>query len=195
MEVKKFIAILKQHYKVVSDEDLAKVLYMTQPAITHWKRRGIPKKVLKRYGEIIEQFEGKGETINVKNKDISVFKEDNKVEMGADYIIELQKDKIDTQTQEIKELKELMKNKQAESTHWERLEYDYMCRVTMFRDGIKFGRVIESVTDLATQSRILGYSFEELKSIWDCGSRHTTVEGHPIDYKQRNSKRNSKPNF
>ena len=60
MEVKKFIAILKQHYKVVSDEDLAKVLYMTQPAITHWKRRGIPKKVLKRYGEIIEQFEGKG---------------------------------------------------------------------------------------------------------------------------------------
>ena len=181
MEVKKFIAILKQHYKVVSDEDLAKVLYMTQPAITHWKRRGIPKKVLKRYGEIIDQFEEKGETINVKNKDIPVVKEGSKVEMGADYIIELQKDKIETQAQEIKTLKEIINKKQAESTHWEALDYDFICNVTLYREGFRFGRIIDSVTDLDKQAKKLGYSSKEIESFWDIGKKHSKMEDHPIE--------------
>tara|TARA_R100001443_G_scaffold24489_1_gene36896 strand:+ start:286 stop:1083 length:798 start_codon:yes stop_codon:yes gene_type:complete len=108
-------------------------------------------------------------------------KEGNNMEVGANYIIELQKDKIQTQEKEIKSLKELMKNKQAESTHWEGLEYDYICHVAMFRVGVGFGRVIESVTDLETQSKILGYSLKELTSFWDCGKKHMTKKGHPIE--------------
>lgn len=181
MDVKKFIAILKNHYKVVSDEELAESLYMTQPAITHWKRRGIPKKVLKRFANVIEEFEGKGETINVKNKDIPVVKEGSKVEMGADYIIELQKDKIETQAKEIKELKELVDKKQAESTHWEALECDFVCNVTLFRDGLKFGRLINSVTDFDKQSQVLGYRVDEIKKFWDIGKKHPNLASHPIE--------------
>jgi len=176
MEVKKFIAILKQHYKVVSDEDLAKVLYMTQPAITHWKRRGIPKKVLKRYGEIIEQFAGKGETINVKHKDIPVVKEGSKVEVGADYIIALQKDKILMQEKEINELRSVLLKKEKQTMSnpiWEELDYDVMTTQVYETDNYAYFESYEVVRHRTFFAK-LGYSeheadkkYKELKSFVD----------------------------
>ena len=148
-QFQKKIDRLFTYFDVYTEEALAKKLHTTRSAVSQWKfKKRLPEKIRIKYNKIIE---GKGETINVKNNDIPVFKEDSKVEMGADYIIELQKDKINTQTQEIKDLKEIIHKKQAESTHWEALEYDYICHVTMFRMGIGFGRVIESVTDFQDQ--------------------------------------------
>ena len=182
MEVKKFIAILKQHYKVVSDEDLAKVLYMTQPAITHWKRRGIPKKVLKRYGEIIEQFEGKGETINVKNQDIPVFKEGRKVEVGADYIIELQKDKIETQKKEIESLEEEnkdLKDNPIQREKFESLDYDWKTTVDL-KWGLKVQRRIYNLENISLMAKELGVTEKNIRQYFDT-KNYYPMKVHPIN--------------
>ena len=101
--------------------------------------------------------------------------------MEAKRIIELQEKTIIYQEKEIQELKELVDKKQAESTHWEALEYDFICNVTLFRDGYKFGRVINSTTDLDKQSEILGYTSDELKKFWDIGKKHLNLSTHPIE--------------
>ena len=101
--------------------------------------------------------------------------------MEAKRIIELQEKTIIYQEKEIQELKELVDKKQAESTHWEALEYDFICNVTLFRDGYKFGRVINSATDLDKQSEILGYTSDELKKFWDIGKKHLNLSTHPIE--------------
>ena len=103
-----------------------------------------------------------------------------KIEMESSYIIDLQKDKIENQELQIKSLKKALQQKQAESTHWEQLEHDFMCDVTLFRDGYKFGRIINSVTNLEKQSKILGYTTSEIEKFWAIGVKHTELQNHPI---------------
>ncbi len=95
--------------------------------------------------------------------------------------IELLRDKVAQKTEEIGHLKELVNKKQVESNHWEALDYDFICNVTLYRDGYKFGRVINKVTDLELQAKKLGYSVEKMKFFWDVGVKHTNLESHPID--------------
>ena len=103
-----------------------------------------------------------------------------KIEMESSYIIDLQKDKIENQELQIKSLKKALQQKQAESTHWEQLEHDFICDVTLFRDGYKYGRIINSVNNLEEQSKALGYTKNEIKRFWDIGVRHENLEDHPI---------------
>jgi len=95
--------------------------------------------------------------------------------------IELLRDKVAQKTEEIGHLKELVNKKQVESNHWEALDYDFICNVTLYRDEYKFGRVINKVTDLELQAKKLGYSVEKMKFFWDVGVKHTNLESHPID--------------
>ncbi len=101
--------------------------------------------------------------------------------LDTKYIIDLQKDKIETQNYEIKSLKKALKNKQAESTHWDALEYDFVCNVTLFRSGLVIGRVIDSVTEIDYQAKILGYTKQEMAKFWDVGVKHTKLDKHPIE--------------
>jgi len=89
--------------------------------------------------------------------------------------------KIETQNYEIKSLKKALKNKQAESTHWDALEYDFVCNVTLFRSGLVIGRVIDSVTEIDYQAKILGYTKQEIAKFWDVGVKHTKLDKHPIE--------------
>ena len=101
--------------------------------------------------------------------------------MEAQRIIDNQERLINYQEKEILQLKEVINKKQAESTHWEALEYDFLCNVTLFRDGLRFGRVIDSVTNLDKQAKTLGYSSKEIKSFWDIGKKHLKMQDHPIE--------------
>ena len=53
INTEEFIEQLKKFFYVNTDEDLAIKLDMTQPAITHWRRRGIPRKILRKYKTLI----------------------------------------------------------------------------------------------------------------------------------------------
>ena len=116
--------------------------------------------------------------IELTNTSIQLEGDEN---MDARYVIELQKDKIDHLNSKIKDLKTALKEKQAESTHWDTLPYDYISEVTLIRDGFKFGRRIDSVTDLEKQSSVLGYSVKKLQKLWDIGKYYAKIGEHPID--------------
>jgi len=123
-------------------------------------------------------------TTTRNSDDNTIIKKGDKTKMEQQFLyehIELLRDKVAQKTKEINCLKEIIDKKQAESTHWEALEYDFICNVTLFRDGFKFGRVINKVTDLELQANKLGYSVEKMKFFWDVGVKHTKLESHPID--------------
>ena len=100
--------------------------------------------------------------------------------MEAQRIIDNQERLIYYQEKEILQLKEVINKKQAESTHWEALEYDFIINVTLVRKGFKFARIIESVTDLDKQAQTLGYGLLEMEKFWDLGVTHSKIEEHPI---------------
>ncbi len=104
-----FIEQLKSYFNLNTDEDLAARLDMTQPAITHWRRRGIPKKILRKYKTLIS---GVGESVVVEEKPIHINKGEQQVD--ASYIIDLQKDKIESQKREIARLSTIV-NQQKET--------------------------------------------------------------------------------
>lgn len=99
VDIESFIDKLKIYFKIDTDEELASKLDMTQPAITHWRRRGVPKKIIRRYQEKIS---GEKEEIVVGSETIHIEKGEEKVD--ANYIIELQKHKIESQKRQIDRL-------------------------------------------------------------------------------------------
>ena len=115
--------------------------------------------------------------IELTNTEIEI---EGEGEMDARYVIELQKDKIEHLNVEVDNLKTALKEKQAESTHWEELPYDFISNVTLMREGLTFGRIINSVSDLDRQSEVLGYSVSELEDLWSISTFYNFKE-HPID--------------
>ena len=148
---------------------------MKRTAIAQWRfKQTVPKKILTKYGHTITGTGEKGKTT-----DIPIEQGDSPVD--ANYIIELQKDKIDNQKQEITELKELLNGKQAESTHWDTLEYDFQAHVKISRDNGMLGRKITYIDTLTPFMDILGYTKEETAALWSVGTLYSTLAEHPID--------------
>jgi len=115
--------------------------------------------------------------IDLTNAEIEI---EGEGEMDARYVIELQKDKIEHLNVEVDSLKTALKEKQAESTHWEELPYDFISEVTLKRKGLSFGRTVDSISDLDRLSEALGYSVSELENLWSIGTFYNFKE-HPID--------------
>ena len=109
--------------------------------------------------------------INIKGEDVV---------LNSKYIIELQKDKIAYQQNEIDELKTALVNKEAESTHWDMLKFDYYVETKLHLKNMTFARTVDEVTNLELQSKKLGYTVDELKSYWDIGKKHLFNEDLPI---------------
>ena len=178
--IEDFIKLIKKKEGLRFDKQVANLLGTDNRILaTHKNRDNLPVKYIdwfcKKYNVDKSMFY---QELKLVNKQIHLEKGDKKVD--ANYIIELQKDKIEAQNKEIFKLKDALKEKQAESTHWEHLTYDFKALVTLKRVGIKFSRIVNEVTDFKKQSEILGYSEKELKGLWDIGSQYI-MEEHPID--------------
>ena len=178
--VKDFINRVKQREGLKFDGQVAELLGIDRRILANWKsRESLPTSYQKwycdRYDIEIKDFH---KEIKLTNKDIQL-EGDNS--MDARYVIDLQKEKIERQTIEIESLKSALEDKQAESTHWDALSYDYITHVTLIRSGINFGRRFDNVSDLEKQSSILGYSIKELEKLWDVGTKYDRIHDHPID--------------
>ena len=101
--------------------------------------------------------------------------------MNTNYIIDLQKDKIQYQQNEIERLERALMNKEAESTHWDTLKYDFYVETKFYLQSAIFARKIKEVTNLERQSEMIGYSNDELKSLWDVGVKHKHNEDMPLN--------------
>jgi len=179
-EIHELITNVKAREGFKFDGEVAKLIGIDPRELaTHKSRDNLPAKLQQWYCDYynIERKKFKTE-IKLTNTDIQLEGAGN---MEANYVIELQKDKIEHQAIEIESLKDALQKKQAESTHWESLEFDYIAETTLIRERFKFGRTIDKVTDLKKQSQVLGYTEDELLKMWDIGVKHLDMRNHPID--------------
>ena len=133
-------------------------------------------KVLDKMYKLCEE-ESLNEPIKLINN-FDVKKEES--DMDARYLIELQRDKITYQKEEISKLKEQIQLKEAESTHWDMLEFDFYVETKFYLKNVKFARTINEVTNLKTQSQRLGYSVKEMESLWSIGKKLTHDKDMPL---------------
>tara|TARA_R100001015_G_C4633442_1_gene198393 strand:- start:4173 stop:4898 length:726 start_codon:yes stop_codon:yes gene_type:complete len=108
---------LKMHFKVDSDGELAEKLDTSYRAIAQWRwKNKIPKWVLRKYDQVISGVRsnavGVQEQVVVENQPIHITKGEETVD--ASYIIDLQKDKIESQKKEIARLNVIV-NQQKET--------------------------------------------------------------------------------
>jgi len=169
---------LKEGFKF--DGQVAELLGIDRRILANWKsRQSLPTKYhqwyCNRYDIELKDFQ---KEIKLTETEIKLTGEGD---MEARKIIELQEYKIESQAIEIESLKDALKKKQAESTHWESLEFDYIAETTLIRERFELGRIIERVTDLKKQSDVLGYSEKELLKMWDVGVKHIDMKDHPIE--------------
>lgn len=177
--VKDFIDRVKQREGLKFDGQVAELLGIDRRILANWKsRESLPTSYQKwycdRYDIKIKDFH---KEITLTNTDIQLRGDES---MDARYVIDLQKEKIERQTVEIKSLKIALEHKEAESTHWDMLEFDYFVETKLHLKNMKFGRTINEVTNLKLQSQKLGYTVDEMKSYWDIGKEHLHNEDMPI---------------
>lgn len=147
---------LKSHFGVFTDTALADKLNVSQPTIASWKNRKIPNHILMQYATILGDLvqadsdmvanrepkiiSGAGEKVVVAEQPIHIQKGNKQVD--ASYIIDLQKDKIESQKKEIARLKTILnqqkvtKNKPA--FHF-KTKCDYDIKSKTFYNNITTG--------------------------------------------------------
>ena len=103
-------------------------------------------------------------------------------EIDSRYIIKLQKTAIDTLTNEIAHLKNALDQaRESQEDDWNDIKYDFIVKVQLHQQALKWGRTIVSVSNFDGQSKILGYSSKTLKDLWDVGKKYDKIGEHPID--------------
>lgn len=93
----------------------------------------------------------------------------------------LLKRQVESMNAEIVELKQIIKTKQVESTHWDNLSYDAVVNVKVHRVGFKIGRTIESIDGIEIVAEKTGYSVEELHDYYAIGVKYDDMNSHPIN--------------
>ena len=143
------------------------------------KSTGVSRKTLYNYMNGEATSDSKLKLIEtVYHNEINIEGED--VVLNSKYIIELQNDKIKYQQKEIDELKTALKVKEAESTHWNMLKFDFYVETEFYIKNMTFARTVNQVTNLKAQSQKLGYSLEEMESLWSIGTKLIQNEDIPV---------------
>ena len=127
------------------------------------------------------------ENIKVSSQPIAKIGDD-KVNMSASKILEIYDENRDLRKENIELLNKLekMKNKsplKSKNPVYNEFICDFTCEVLLHFDKktLTMGRTIVSIDNLEKQSKILGYSVDELKSIWNIGIKYNKMSQHPID--------------
>lgn len=166
----------------LSIAELSRRTGLSRTVFYKWEK-GIFKNVHK--DSVQKIADATGTNIKIDGNEVLIIDQDipleGEAQLQASYIIDLQKDKIKHQHDEIIKLKKALSEKQAESTHWDGLEYDYSTEVTLLRNGLRFGRCIDSVSNINKQSEILGYTAAQLNKLWDVGRKYENMLDHPIE--------------
>ena len=103
------------------------------------------------------------------------------LDMDTRYLIDLQRDKIESQNIEIDKLKEMISEKTSEKTHWDMLQFDFKVKVKLIRKGFKIGRTIVDVDNMIILSDRTGFSVDELKEYYQLGKKYSQMDDHPIN--------------
>jgi len=125
----------------------------------------------KSYTKVYESYK---DEIQLNNTDIELKGSYN---MEAQYIINLQKEKIERLEQTIAKHKSMP----LQSTVWDNLEYDYKVKLSLTFKNFRMGRTILELHGKERMTEVLGYSSKELEELWDIGTTYSAFRDHPID--------------
>jgi len=148
------------------------------PLTTISKKTGITRQTLSNW------VHGSGINKNIQSAKINIIynKYVNtsikvKGSMKAQYIIDLQKEKIDRLEATIAK----HRSTPIQSTVWDSLEYDYDVKLSLTFKNFKMGRTILEISNKERISEVLGYSIQEIDDFWDIGVLYTNFKAHPVD--------------
>tara|TARA_E500000305_G_scaffold110302_1_gene117801 strand:- start:1445 stop:2164 length:720 start_codon:yes stop_codon:yes gene_type:complete len=122
------------------------------------------------------------------NKIVDVYKEDIKLtktnirihkenDMEAQYIIDLQKDKIKRLEADLK----IKEHSPIQDTVWKELQCDFIVDLSITFDNFVIGRTINKVSNKETLIKHLGYDLDEIDKYWAEGVYYKQFKKHPID--------------
>jgi len=180
----RFFKVLRMELGLTQRE-LARVLEISPGSVYKYENTQMKPgiRIIEKVNQLCDErnlshvIEGLDEEIHLINKETDIEGDS----MNANYIIDLQRDKIEHQKAEIDKLKLELQSKTAEATHWDALDFDYTSNCTLIRRGVQYGRIINQVTHLDVQSKTLGYSEKELNAFWDVGTQYDDFYAHPSD--------------
>jgi len=160
-------------------EEVIKWLKKTDiPLTTISKKTGITRQTLSNW------VHGTGINKNIQSAKINIIynKYINtsikvKGSMKAQYIIDLQKEKIERLEQTIAK----HKSTPIQSTVWDNIEHDFVAKLTLTFKNFKLGRTITEITNQERICDVLGYSRQEVLDFWDIGALYSNFDAHPID--------------
>ena len=107
----------------------------------------------------------------IENRSVKV---DSSGNIDKDYVIQLQKEKIES-------LEKINKKNEMEKSIWDNIEHDAIFEVHLSYKKLKLYRTINIVTGLEILSKELGYSISELTNKYFCVGRAFEMRKHPID--------------
>ena len=125
----------------------------------------------KSYNKIYNTFK---EDIELLNNDIKL---QGKEAMEAQYIIDLQKDKIERLEHDLK-IKEQFP---VQDTVWKELQCDFIVDISITFDNFVLGRTINKVSNKESLTKHLGYDLDEIRKYWAEGVYYKHFTKHPID--------------
>lgn len=150
---------------------ISKKTNISRKTLYNWINGGVVRQ--KSYQKIYNAYK---DEINLINTNIKLENKETYA-MEAQYIIDLQKEKIDRLEND------LLKHKSTpvQETVWNQLEHDFQTEVSLTFKNFVMGRTILSTTNIELQSKILGYSMSELVNLYDINNHHKRSQTHPID--------------
>ena len=107
-----------------------------------------------------------------------------KGDQEMNYVVEAQKETINLQKEKIVRLEKKInhhKSTPIQNSVWNSLDFTFECKVKLTFKNFKMGRTILSITNKEAQSKVLGYSVNELNKMWDIGTTYEDAFKHPID--------------
>ena len=107
----------------------------------------------------------------IENDSVKV---DSTGNIDKDYVIQLQKEKIEA-------LEEINEKNKMEKNIWDAIEYDAIFEVQLSYKKLKLCRTINIASGLDILSRELGYTIKELTNKYFCLGEAYEMRKHPID--------------
>tara|TARA_R100000234_G_scaffold38018_1_gene22465 strand:- start:3612 stop:4346 length:735 start_codon:yes stop_codon:yes gene_type:complete len=152
---------------------ISKKTKISRKTLYNWLNGGVIRP--KSYQKIYDAYK---DDINLINTDIKLKEGKGKSNMEAQYIIDLQKEKIERLEKDLNRLIE----RPFQSTQWNGLNYHFY---SVLKISYSFpNNLTRKMTQLDNRDKIehyLGYSQKEIDKIWDIGTLYKKFNDHPVN--------------
>ena len=200
MNIQFILNKIKLEQEIYSDAELAKIFDVSPAAVSNWKaRKRMPMSIIQKYCKtyntsVVDYIEEKSsedgflkvykkDNIKIKNKKITIKDSEEKMNVDSQYIIDLQKDKIEQQQRELVILKNLIESQPLQKMKFDDVQADMETTVEMKNIfSLKpIERRIYNIKGLSLLSEKLNISPEDLRNQYFSENKWHITNEHPVD--------------